>query len=44
MAVASAEEGYTPTQLKVNLYTDGSTDVEYSLELDPTLMLSLIHI
>ena len=38
LAVASAEEGYTPTQLKVNLYTDGSADVEYSLDVDPTLM------
>ena len=38
MAVANAEEGYTPTKLKVNLYTDGSTDVEYSLDVDPTLM------
>ena len=37
-AVASAEEGYTPTQLKVNLYTDGAADVEYSLDVDPTLV------
>ena len=36
VAVASAEEGYSPTQLKVNLYTDGTADVEYSLDMDPT--------
>jgi uncharacterized membrane protein len=36
LAVASAEEGYTPTKLNVNLYTDGSADVEYYLDVDPT--------
>jgi uncharacterized membrane protein len=38
MAVASAEEGYTPTKLKVDLYTDGAADVEYSLDMDSTLV------
>jgi uncharacterized membrane protein len=38
MTVASAEEGYTPTKLKVDLYTDGAADVEYSLDMDSTLV------
>ena len=36
IAWASAETGYSPTGLKVNLYTDGAADIEYSLEMDPT--------
>ena len=36
LAVASAETGYSPAKLRVNIYTDGAADVEYSLDMDPT--------
>ena len=38
LAVVNAEVGYTPTQLNVYLYTDGGAEVEYSLDLDPSLL------
>ena len=35
IAWASAETGYTPIGLKINLYSDGAADIEYSLDTDP---------